>query len=161
MCKHSCVILEPRAELSCDIQQFVKDMFWHNRRVLMDRVLGFLLELLTVFHADLRFRWRVTVSSYLHHNTDRHHNTDKIFRFMNLGAFMSCFGVQVTLNMFVLILCKSAHSLLLFSGVGKSSLVHLLCQNQVLGNPSWTVGCSVDVRVSKLNFQTWKRLVFW
>ncbi|XP_061579016.1 rab-like protein 3 isoform X2 [Cololabis saira] len=33
------------------------------------------------------------------------------------------------------------------SGVGKSSLVHLLCQNQVLGNPSWTVGCSVDVRV--------------
>ncbi|KAM9329583.1 rab-like protein 3 [Gastrophryne carolinensis] len=33
------------------------------------------------------------------------------------------------------------------SGVGKSSLVHLLCQNQVLGNPSWTVGCSVDVRL--------------
>ncbi|NXK18256.1 RABL3 protein, partial [Thinocorus orbignyianus] len=33
------------------------------------------------------------------------------------------------------------------SGVGKSSLVHLLCQNQVLGNPSWTVGCSVDVRI--------------
>uniref|UniRef100_A0A2R9BE31 Rab-like protein 3 n=1 Tax=Pan paniscus TaxID=9597 RepID=A0A2R9BE31_PANPA len=33
------------------------------------------------------------------------------------------------------------------TGVGKSSLVHLLCQNQVLGNPSWTVGCSVDVRV--------------
>ncbi|MED6268991.1 Rab-like protein 3, partial [Characodon lateralis] len=33
------------------------------------------------------------------------------------------------------------------SGVGKSSLVHLICQNQVLGNPSWTVGCSVDVRV--------------
>ncbi|MGH0172607.1 UNVERIFIED_CONTAM: hypothetical protein FKN15_069582 [Acipenser sinensis] len=31
--------------------------------------------------------------------------------------------------------------------VGKSSLVHLLCHNQVLGNPSWTVGCSVDVRV--------------
>uniref|UniRef100_A0A8C8DL28 RAB, member of RAS oncogene family-like 3 n=1 Tax=Oryzias sinensis TaxID=183150 RepID=A0A8C8DL28_9TELE len=34
------------------------------------------------------------------------------------------------------------------SGVGKSSLVHLLCQNQVLGNPSWTVGCSVDVRIN-------------
>ncbi|XP_059132829.1 rab-like protein 3 [Peromyscus eremicus] len=33
------------------------------------------------------------------------------------------------------------------SGVGKSSLVHLLCHNQVLGNPSWTVGCSVDIRV--------------
>uniref|UniRef100_UPI00398EAB87 rab-like protein 3 isoform X4 n=1 Tax=Pristiophorus japonicus TaxID=55135 RepID=UPI00398EAB87 len=33
------------------------------------------------------------------------------------------------------------------SGVGKSSLVHLLCHNQVLGNPSWTVGCSLDVRV--------------
>lgn len=45
---------------------------------------------------------------------------------------------------------KCAH--LLLSGVGKSSLVHLLCQNQVLGNPSWTVGCSVDVRVSTLFF---------
>ncbi|XP_032069137.1 rab-like protein 3 isoform X4 [Thamnophis elegans] len=33
------------------------------------------------------------------------------------------------------------------SGVGKSSLVHLLCHNQMLGNPSWTVGCSVDVRI--------------
>ncbi|XP_038202777.1 rab-like protein 3 isoform X1 [Arvicola amphibius] len=33
------------------------------------------------------------------------------------------------------------------SGVGKSSLVHLLCHSQVLGNPSWTVGCSVDIRV--------------
>ncbi|XP_030199510.1 rab-like protein 3 isoform X2 [Gadus morhua] len=33
------------------------------------------------------------------------------------------------------------------SGCGKSSLVHLLCQNQVLGNPSWTVGCSLDVRI--------------
>ncbi|XP_069744551.1 rab-like protein 3 isoform X2 [Narcine bancroftii] len=33
------------------------------------------------------------------------------------------------------------------SGVGKSSLVHLFCHNQVLGNPSWTVGCSVDVRL--------------
>ncbi|XP_078734393.1 rab-like protein 3 isoform X1 [Lampetra fluviatilis] len=33
------------------------------------------------------------------------------------------------------------------SGVGKSSLVHLLCQNRILGNPSWTVGCSVDVRL--------------
>lgn len=40
----------------------------------------------------------------------------------------------------VLFLCALA-------GVGKSSLVHLLCHNQVLGNPSWTVGCSVDVRV--------------
>uniref|UniRef100_A0A6Q2Z6E1 RABL3 n=1 Tax=Esox lucius TaxID=8010 RepID=A0A6Q2Z6E1_ESOLU len=40
------------------------------------------------------------------------------------------------------------------SGVGKSSLVHLLCQNQVLGNPSWTVGCSVDVRVRMVaNFE--------
>ncbi|CAO2631980.1 Rab-like protein 3 [Lemmus lemmus] len=33
------------------------------------------------------------------------------------------------------------------TGVGKSSLVHLLCHSQVLGNPSWTVGCSVDIRV--------------
>lgn len=42
--------------------------------------------------------------------------------------------------------------ILSFTGVGKSSLVHLLCQNQVLGNPSWTVGCSVDVRVCFLYF---------
>ncbi|XP_004638876.1 rab-like protein 3 [Octodon degus] len=40
------------------------------------------------------------------------------------------------------------------SGVGKSSLVHLLCQNQVLGNPSWTVGCSVDVRVHDYKEET-------
>ncbi|XP_057271933.1 rab-like protein 3 [Pezoporus wallicus] len=38
-------------------------------------------------------------------------------------------------------------SLCALAGVGKSSLVHLLCHNQVLGNPSWTVGCSVDVRI--------------
>ncbi|CAN7989298.1 unnamed protein product [Ixodes hexagonus] len=33
------------------------------------------------------------------------------------------------------------------SGVGKSSAVHLLCQNRPLGNASWTVGCSVEVKL--------------
>ncbi|XP_071519764.1 rab-like protein 3 isoform X2 [Panulirus ornatus] len=33
------------------------------------------------------------------------------------------------------------------SGVGKSSLVHLICHGQTLSNSSWTIGCSVEVRV--------------
>ena len=33
------------------------------------------------------------------------------------------------------------------SGVGKSSLVHLLCHDQPIQNPSWTVGCTVDVKL--------------
>lgn len=33
------------------------------------------------------------------------------------------------------------------SGVGKTALVHLLCYNKALVNPSWTVGCSVDLIV--------------
>ncbi|KAG7161269.1 rab-like protein 3 isoform X2 [Homarus americanus] len=33
------------------------------------------------------------------------------------------------------------------SGVGKSSLVHLICHGQSLSNSSWTIGCSVEVRV--------------
>ena len=33
------------------------------------------------------------------------------------------------------------------SGVGKTSLVHLICQNEPTSNPSWTIGCSVDVKV--------------
>ena len=32
-------------------------------------------------------------------------------------------------------------------GVGKTSLVHLMCQNEPTTNPSWTIGCSVDVKV--------------
>ncbi|KAG8223848.1 hypothetical protein J437_LFUL007869 [Ladona fulva] len=31
------------------------------------------------------------------------------------------------------------------SGVGKSSLTHLICHNQPIKNPSWTIGCSVEV----------------
>ena len=31
------------------------------------------------------------------------------------------------------------------SGVGKTSLLHLVCHNEVLSNPSWTVGCSTNV----------------
>ena len=33
------------------------------------------------------------------------------------------------------------------SGVGKSSLVHLLCHGHAISNPSWTIGCSVDVKL--------------
>ncbi len=31
------------------------------------------------------------------------------------------------------------------SGVGKTALVHLLCHGDVLSNPSWTIGCSVEL----------------
>lgn len=33
------------------------------------------------------------------------------------------------------------------SGVGKTSLTHLICQQHPIGNPSWTVGCSVEVKL--------------
>ena len=37
-----------------------------------------------------------------------------------------------------------------FAGVGKTSLVHLICQSTPIDNPYWTIGCSVDVKVSTL-----------
>lgn len=33
------------------------------------------------------------------------------------------------------------------SGVGKSSLVHLICHSTVLSSPQWTIGCSLDVKL--------------
>ncbi|KOX77908.1 Rab-like protein 3 [Melipona quadrifasciata] len=33
------------------------------------------------------------------------------------------------------------------SGVGKTSLTHLICQQQPIRNPSWTIGCSVEVKL--------------
>ncbi|XP_014242421.1 rab-like protein 3 [Cimex lectularius] len=33
------------------------------------------------------------------------------------------------------------------SGVGKSSLTHLIAHNEPISNPSWTVGCSVEVKL--------------
>lgn len=33
------------------------------------------------------------------------------------------------------------------SGVGKTSLTHLICQQQPISNPSWTIGCSVEVKL--------------
>ncbi|KAF7994506.1 hypothetical protein HCN44_003978 [Aphidius gifuensis] len=33
------------------------------------------------------------------------------------------------------------------SGVGKTSLTHLICENQSMNNPSWTVGCSIAVKL--------------
>ncbi|CAJ0625873.1 6953_t:CDS:2 [Entrophospora sp. SA101] len=32
------------------------------------------------------------------------------------------------------------------SGVGKTSLVHMLCYNEALRYPTWTIGCNVDVK---------------
>lgn len=31
--------------------------------------------------------------------------------------------------------------------MGKTSLVHLICHGEALGNSSWTIGCSVEVRI--------------
>jgi Rab-like protein 3 len=33
------------------------------------------------------------------------------------------------------------------SGVGKTSLVHMIAHQDVLKKTSWTIGCSVDVKV--------------
>eukprot|EP01125_Pyxidicula_operculata_P014968 TRINITY_DN5053_c0_g1_i2.p1 TRINITY_DN5053_c0_g1~~TRINITY_DN5053_c0_g1_i2.p1 ORF type:complete len:273 (-),score=50.40 TRINITY_DN5053_c0_g1_i2:242-1060(-) len=33
------------------------------------------------------------------------------------------------------------------TGVGKTSIVHLLCQGKVLNNPQWTEGCNLDVMI--------------
>ncbi|XP_015178786.1 PREDICTED: rab-like protein 3 [Polistes dominula] len=33
------------------------------------------------------------------------------------------------------------------SGVGKTSLTHLICHQQPISNPSWTIGCSVEVKL--------------
>lgn len=33
------------------------------------------------------------------------------------------------------------------SGVGKSSLIHLLAHDKVISNPSWTIGAAVDLRI--------------
>ncbi|XP_015903383.2 rab-like protein 3 [Parasteatoda tepidariorum] len=33
------------------------------------------------------------------------------------------------------------------SGVGKSSLVHLIAHSESITNPSWTIGCSVEVKL--------------
>ena len=33
------------------------------------------------------------------------------------------------------------------AGVGKTSLTHFLCYGEVRGSPSWTIGCTVEVKV--------------
>lgn len=33
------------------------------------------------------------------------------------------------------------------SGVGKTAFVHLLCYGEALLNPSWTVGCGIELSV--------------
>lgn len=42
------------------------------------------------------------------------------------------------------------------SGVGKSSLVHLICHSSVLNSAHWTIGCSIDVKQYDNHF-----LEFW
>ncbi|XP_076069087.1 rab-like protein 3 isoform X2 [Oratosquilla oratoria] len=37
------------------------------------------------------------------------------------------------------------------SGVGKSSLVHLICHNKPLSNSSWTIGCGVEVKLHEFH----------
>lgn len=41
-------------------------------------------------------------------------------------------------------------SLFFIAGVGKTSLVHLICHNEPQSNPSATIGCSVEVKVTQL-----------
>lgn len=42
------------------------------------------------------------------------------------------------------------------SGVGKSSLIHLICQASTLNSAQWTIGCSIDVKLHNNNY-----LEFW
>ncbi|CAH8557440.1 unnamed protein product [Schistosoma turkestanicum] len=37
------------------------------------------------------------------------------------------------------------------SGVGKTTLVHLICNQQTLPHPSYTIGCSVDIKIHLYN----------
>ena len=36
------------------------------------------------------------------------------------------------------------------TGVGKTSLVHLICHTEVLKKTSWTIGASVEVKVNQI-----------
>lgn len=42
------------------------------------------------------------------------------------------------------------------SGVGKSSLIHLICHSATLSSAQWTIGCSMDVKLHNNSF-----LEFW
>jgi len=42
------------------------------------------------------------------------------------------------------------------SGVGKSSLIHLICHSTVLCSVQWTIGCSIDIKLHDNHF-----LEFW
>lgn len=37
------------------------------------------------------------------------------------------------------------------SGVGKSCLVNLICNNDSKSNPSWTIGCSLEIKLHEFN----------
>lgn len=39
--------------------------------------------------------------------------------------------------------------LFIVSGVGKTSLTHLISKNEPLTSPTWTIGCSVEVKLHK------------
>lgn len=46
------------------------------------------------------------------------------------------------------------------SGVGKSSLIHLICHDNVLNSPQWTIGCSIDIKIFK-DYDSLNFLEFW
>lgn len=43
--------------------------------------------------------------------------------------------------------CKFAILICILTGVGKTSLVHLIANNEALVGPGWTIGCSVEVKL--------------
>uniref|UniRef100_A0A1B6G0S0 Rab-like protein 3 n=1 Tax=Cuerna arida TaxID=1464854 RepID=A0A1B6G0S0_9HEMI len=47
------------------------------------------------------------------------------------------------------------------SGVGKSSLTHLVCHNEPISNPSWTVGCSLEVKLHEYEEGTPKQKTYF
>lgn len=53
----------------------------------------------------------------------------------------------ISLNSVICNWCVKPEYSLLLSGVGKSCLTHLIAHNEPIHNPSWTVGCSVEVKL--------------
>ncbi len=47
------------------------------------------------------------------------------------------------------------------SGVGKTSLIHTLCHGEPIINPTWTIGCSVDVKLHEYREGTSSQKTFF
>ena len=54
-----------------------------------------------------------------------------------------CFYKQLKQFLFITVMVD-------FIGVGKTSLVHLICHNEPILNPYWTIGAGVEVKVRNL-----------